>query len=600
VLTAGFSPDGQVIFTGSQDRTARLWDAATGKSLAVLAGHPSGVHRVRFSPDGKSLVTVSGLSLFGMAAEGRLWETATGKQRGEPFHHDGTLLEAVFSADGKAVLTWGKDRTVRRWDATTAQPLGVHFKFPEATDWRTSVTVSPDGRLLLVGGKDGSATLWDLEAAKPQGVRVAHGSPVLGVAFVRDGGQFLTANERGVKVWETATGRGLDQSIWKGCQNLIFYSKGSGQFCVQESLGGGQKVFDAPVFNPWELFTIQDPLGGNSTSAAGSVRHLEMVIRGDRTVLFVETAPLEGSSELLTLWAQVVSRKALDSRGEIRKLDERSWDEKRRHLGEQVRLSGLSGLIAAPAGDELHWLHREVEECEADEDWEKAVSHLDRLIKAEPTLKHFDRRGLAHAELGRYDLAARDFAEGGRHGEAPLRRPAQRWYQIGLVCLTVGDEAGYRRACAALRESYDREPRSFDLDTLVNLHILSPIGGEELARFLPLLEKEAADHPRDADKLLRLAAARFRSGKVSEVPGPLEEAAGLPAVPRTWLFLALIHHGAGRQGPARQWFERAAEWFKQQKQENEPRLDWAPRLELRLLRREAEGRFRTLPPKPGK
>jgi hypothetical protein len=598
VLTAGFSPDGRVIFTGSRDRTARLWDAATGQPLAVLPGHPRGVYRVRFSPDGRSLLTVSGLSLFGMPAEGRLWETATGRPLGEPFHHGGTLVEAVFSADGRAVLTWGKDRAVRRWDAATGRPLGVLLTLPDAADWRTSVTFSPDGRLLLAGGRDGSAALWDLGAARPQGVRVAHGSPVRGVAFARGGGQFLTASERGVKVWETATGKELDPSAWKAGQDIIFFDKDRRQMFVHES-AGGERVYDASSLNQWRGWTVQDPFGRYTTSEAGSYRQLVMVLRGDRTVSFVETAPLEGSPELLTLWAQVVGRKVLDSRGKVVKLDEPSWDEKRRRPGEQVRLSGPSGLLAAAARDGLYWLRREAEECEAGGDWERAVSYLDRLIEAEPTWPHFDRRALAYAELGSYDRAARDFAEGGRHGGTLLRRPAPRWYQIGLLCLAAGDGAGYRGACAALRENYDREPRSFDLDALIDLHTLSPDGGGELARFLPLLEMDLADSPRNADKLLRLAAARFRSGKASEVPGPLEDAARGPDVPRTWLFLALIHHSAGRGVPGRQWFERAEEWFEQER-ENESRLDWATRLELRLLRGEVEGRFRASPPNPGK
>ena len=39
VTSAQFSPDGTRIVTASDDKTARVWDAATGKSLATLAGH---------------------------------------------------------------------------------------------------------------------------------------------------------------------------------------------------------------------------------------------------------------------------------------------------------------------------------------------------------------------------------------------------------------------------------------------------------------------------------------------------------------------------------------------------------------------------------
>ncbi|MDP2652008.1 MAG: hypothetical protein Q8O94_02640 [bacterium] len=33
VLSAGFSPDGKLIVTGSGDRTAKLWDAQTGREI---------------------------------------------------------------------------------------------------------------------------------------------------------------------------------------------------------------------------------------------------------------------------------------------------------------------------------------------------------------------------------------------------------------------------------------------------------------------------------------------------------------------------------------------------------------------------------------
>ena len=35
---AAFSPDGTPILTVSGDRTARVWDAASGKAIAVLEG----------------------------------------------------------------------------------------------------------------------------------------------------------------------------------------------------------------------------------------------------------------------------------------------------------------------------------------------------------------------------------------------------------------------------------------------------------------------------------------------------------------------------------------------------------------------------------
>ena len=42
-MSAAFSPDGTRIVTASDDKTARIWDAATGKEIAVLRGHDDSV-----------------------------------------------------------------------------------------------------------------------------------------------------------------------------------------------------------------------------------------------------------------------------------------------------------------------------------------------------------------------------------------------------------------------------------------------------------------------------------------------------------------------------------------------------------------------------
>ncbi len=54
-----YSPDGKRLATASEDQTAKVWDAETGKELLTLRGHSGSVYGVAYSPDGKRLATAS-------------------------------------------------------------------------------------------------------------------------------------------------------------------------------------------------------------------------------------------------------------------------------------------------------------------------------------------------------------------------------------------------------------------------------------------------------------------------------------------------------------------------------------------------------------
>jgi WD40 repeat protein len=58
IYEVAFSPDGKYLGAAGSDKTVRLYDAATGKQLAVGAEHKDVLHSVQFSPDGKRLLTV--------------------------------------------------------------------------------------------------------------------------------------------------------------------------------------------------------------------------------------------------------------------------------------------------------------------------------------------------------------------------------------------------------------------------------------------------------------------------------------------------------------------------------------------------------------
>jgi len=108
VYSAAFSPDGTRIVTASDDKTARIWDAASAKEIAVLR-HDDAVHSAAFSPDGSRIVTASN------DETARIWDAATATETAVLRGHDDTVNSAAFSLDGSRIVTASGDRTARIW-----------------------------------------------------------------------------------------------------------------------------------------------------------------------------------------------------------------------------------------------------------------------------------------------------------------------------------------------------------------------------------------------------------------------------------------------------------------------------------------------------
>jgi hypothetical protein len=146
------------VVTVSEDGTARVWDAQTGRPLTERK-YGVDVHSAQLSPDGKRVVTAS---WDGTAC---VWDAQTGKPLTEPLKHGGRVTSAEFSPDGKRVVTASADSTARVWDAQTGQPLTEPLKHSEGVDL---AQFSPDGkRVVTVSSKYGTARVWDLAPIQP-------------------------------------------------------------------------------------------------------------------------------------------------------------------------------------------------------------------------------------------------------------------------------------------------------------------------------------------------------------------------------------------------------------------------------------------------
>ncbi len=112
VRSLALSRDGRTIAAGSDDDRVRLWNTASEKLIAQLAGHTGTVNSVAFSPDGKRLVSGSNDATL------RLWNVRSHRAIGTPLTgHTEAVLAVAFSRDGHYIASGGGDYTMRLWDA---------------------------------------------------------------------------------------------------------------------------------------------------------------------------------------------------------------------------------------------------------------------------------------------------------------------------------------------------------------------------------------------------------------------------------------------------------------------------------------------------
>ncbi len=145
------SPDGQRLLTHTLNDDLAVWDlAAGGLPLGLLQGHTGEVLAGRFSPDGRRIATVS------RDRTARLWDAATGQALAVLRGHDGPVTCAAFFPAADLIVTGSEDRAVRLWRGHTGRGLSVVDEFGTAVE---EVGVSADGR--YVYGRDAlEARLW--------------------------------------------------------------------------------------------------------------------------------------------------------------------------------------------------------------------------------------------------------------------------------------------------------------------------------------------------------------------------------------------------------------------------------------------------------
>jgi WD40 repeat protein/tRNA A-37 threonylcarbamoyl transferase component Bud32/tetratricopeptide (TPR) repeat protein len=628
VSQVAFSPEGARLASASVDGTVKLWDMTTHPETVTFDYSAAYVDSAAFSPDGKRLaVTTMGLAQARGVYEVMVVDAATGYQTLSLRGHTKPLWSVAFSPDGKRIASSGDDNTVRVWNALTGRQLltfrGHRNRPPDKPNTIVlsvdgsgvnSVAFSPDGNWLASGAWDRTVKVWDPATGKVRFTLEGHKGGVGRVAFSPDGKYLASASTDGTAVvWDAATGRAVHTLKGHKTRPWSLAFSPDSRF-----LATGGHLRDGAI-KIWEVTTGQ--LLRSFPGHEGLVSSLAFSPDGKRLVS-AGGLGTGGPIPSLKIWDPATGQEVFTLRGhrmmvlcvafsrDGRRLVSAGIDGFKIWIAEEVTPQTFSARRRALAQRIPTWHFREAAFANGNQEWFAAAFHLNRLIDALPTNPNLRvYRADVNAELGRWDAVAADYEQLLKLG---IKSPTVR-YRLALARLAAGDQAGYRSACKALLAQLGGGKSPDQVNTVVWACVLAPGAVEDPKRLAELAEKNLTGLPKgDSNRYPytnTLGAALYRAGRYEAAVKRLREAIqihGKGGTAGDWVFLAMAHHRLGHGEMARKWLDRAVGEIDRltaplpRSALTATRRSWADRIELQILRRQAEKLIRKQPVAPEK
>ena len=209
VWALAFSPDGNIIASGSQDKTVQLWDIEKQRKLATLEAHEGWVTALAFSADGKTLASGDTNKVI------KLWDVDTHKERATLLGHNNTISTLTFAPVGNrnivaqysgCLASSSYDGTIRFWDPDSGKEL-VTFADGH-TESVKAVAFSEDNLNLTVAAHNSTVGVWSLQTRNKLNTFDDHPNDTATVTLSPDATRFVFQGSKGFRYWTTYRDKG--------------------------------------------------------------------------------------------------------------------------------------------------------------------------------------------------------------------------------------------------------------------------------------------------------------------------------------------------------------------------------------------------------